>query len=78
MSPLDSIPARKLVAVTPSDDTIVGCRAIYVGVAGNLSIIAADDTAAVTVSNVPAGTVLPIQAKKIMAATTASGIVAFL
>lgn len=69
-------PAYKLTAVTPSDaTTLVGVRALWVGGAGTISVIAVNDTAAVTLS-VPAGTLLPIFAKKVMAATTATLIVA--
>lgn len=69
-------PIRKLAAVTPSDDTEIGCRALYIGTTGNLSLIAVGDSSAVTISNVPAGSVLPIACAKVMAATTASNIVA--
>jgi hypothetical protein len=69
-------PAYKLTAVTPSDaTTLVGVRALWIGGAGTISVIAVNDTAAVTLS-VPAGTLLPIFAKKVMAATTATLIVA--
>ena len=69
-------PALKLTAVTPSDATVlVGVRALWVGGAGNVSVIACNDTAAVTLT-VPAGTLLPIFASKVMAATTATNIVA--
>lgn len=69
--------ASKLVSVTPSDTTdLSGCRGIYVGGAGIVSVIAQNDTSAVSIT-VPAGTLLPIFAKKVMAATTATLIVAF-
>ena len=69
--------AFKLTAVTPSDSTVLtGVRALWIGGAGTVSVIAADDTSAVSLT-VPAGTLLPIFAKKVMAATTATGIVAF-
>lgn len=70
-------PALKLTAVTPSDATVLtGVRALWVGGAGSVSVIACNDTAAVSLT-VPAGTLLPIFAKKVMAATTATNIVAF-
>jgi hypothetical protein len=70
-------PALKLTAVTPSDTTVLtGVRALWIGGAGNVSVIACNDTSAVTLA-VPAGTLLPIFATKVMAATTATGIVAF-
>lgn len=69
-------PAYNLTVVTPSDTTVLtGVRALWVGGAGNVSVIACNDTAAVTLT-VPAGTLLPIFAKKVMAATTATNIVA--
>jgi len=70
-------PAYKLTAVTPSDaTTLVGVRALWIGGAGSVSVIACNDTTAVSLT-VPAGTLLPIFAKKVMAATTATNIVAF-
>jgi hypothetical protein len=53
-------------------------RALYVGTTGNVAIVACNDTAAVTLTAVPAGTVLPIFVSKVMSTgTTASNIVAF-
>lgn len=71
-------PAYKLTAVTPNDSTVLtGVRALWVGGAGTISIIACNDTAAVSLT-VPAGTLLPIFAKTVRATgTTATGIVAF-
>jgi hypothetical protein len=70
-------PALKLTAVTPSNTTVLtGVRALWVGGAGSVSVIACNDTAAVSLT-VPAGTLLPIFAKQVMAATTATNIVAF-
>ncbi len=69
--------AKTASAVTKSDSTIVNCRALYVGGAGDVAIVAIDDTAAVTLSSVPAGTLLPIACKKIMSTnTTATNMVA--
>lgn len=76
-NPGATFPAYKLTAVTPSDATeLVGVRALWIGGAGNVSVIACNDTSAVTLT-VPAGTLLPIFARKVMAATTATNIVAF-
>lgn len=71
-------PGTSLAAVVPSDATVlVGVRAIYVGGAGNIAILADGDSTAVTLSGVGAGTILPIAAKKVMATnTTATLIVA--
>lgn len=47
-------------ACTPSDTTLLNCRAIYVGGAGDVAISRDGTTAAVTIGSVPAGTILPI------------------
>jgi hypothetical protein len=68
-------------AVTPSDtvDFVLGpTRGIYNGGAAAcaIAVILADDTAAVTLSNVPAGSFMPVRAKRVMATNTAcTGIV---
>jgi hypothetical protein len=72
----DTAPATRYAAVTPNDSTVVNARALYVGTAGNLALKADANAATVTFSNVPAGTVLPVGAWFVMAATTASNIVA--
>lgn len=66
------------VAVTASDSTILPpTRGLWVGGAGNVAVVFAGDTAAVTISGVPAGVVLPFQVTKVMSTnTTASSIVA--
>lgn len=72
-------PARALRAVTPNDSTDLEgyVRALWVGGAGNVSVIAAEDTDPVTISGVPAGTILPIRAKRVRStSTTATNIVA--
>lgn len=71
--------AYKGSAVTPSDSTILpdGVRRVWVGGAGALAVVFAGDTAAVTLSAVPAGTMLEIQVSKVMSTnTTATNIVA--
>jgi hypothetical protein len=71
-------PARKLVALTAHDSTNFTDvpKAIYVGTGGTVVILAADDSLAVTLTNVPSGAILPIQAQRINAtSTTASGFV---
>lgn len=68
--------ARRVAAVTPSDSTdLTGCRALWVGGAGIVSLKCVDDSAAVSLT-VPAGTLLPVFAKNVMAATSATLIVA--
>lgn len=70
-------------AVTPSDSTILSCRALYVGGAGDVVVILHGDydrnnptSNTVTFADVPAGTVLAIACTKVMAATAATDIVA--
>lgn len=68
----------RFVAVTPHDSTnlAVGCRGLYVGVGGNMSVVAADGTSA-TFLNVASGQLLPVQAKRVNStSTTATNIIA--
>ena len=67
--------ARKALAVTPSDTvdfTLGPTRSIYIGAAAAcaIAVILADDTAAVTFAAVPAGTFMPIRAKRVMVTNT--------
>jgi hypothetical protein len=74
----DSGPAASFAAVTPSDSTdfAAPCRGLYVGSGGNVVAVRLDNTA-VTFSNVPTGTVLPVIARRVNStSTTASAIVA--
>lgn len=75
-----SDPAVKAVAVTPSDSTdltVAPCRALWVGGAGAVAVILADDTSGVTFSAVPAGTLLRVAAKRVLSTgTTATAILA--
>lgn len=67
----------KCRTVVPSDSTVVACSALYVGTTGDVAILAADDSAAVTFSSVPAGSIIPVACQKVMSTnTTASNIVA--
>jgi hypothetical protein len=74
-----SDPATGCVAVTPSDTTVLDCRALFVGGAGNVAIATRDrpTATAVTFTGVLAGSILPVAAYKVMATnTTATNIVA--
>ena len=66
------------VAVVPSDTTPLPERMayLYVGAAGDLTLRGADGNV-VTHTNVPAGTLWPCNAQRVMAASTASGLVAW-
>lgn len=75
---LDTSSAKKGVAVTPSDATILeGTRALWVGGLGDLAVRFANaDKTTVTLTGVPAGTLLPVSVVQVMAATTATSITA--
>lgn len=68
--------ARHAQPVTPNDTTDLGrvTSSIFVGVAGDLALILANDpdTAPVTFKAVPAGSVLQVQARRVMATGTAA------
>lgn len=70
-------PAEHAFAVTPSDTALARQpRALYVGTGGTVVCRLWHDSADVTFSNVPDGTVLPISPKYVRAASTASNILA--
>jgi hypothetical protein len=70
-------PAETARAVTPSDTTTIGgCRGLWVGGAGALTLDFPDGQTNVVISGVPAGTLLPVAPLKVKAATTATLIVA--
>lgn len=75
-----SQPARNLRSVAPHASNNLpdgACRALWVGTGGDISIISASDDSAVTLANVPDGTLLPISAKAVrVSGTTADDIVA--
>ena len=65
-------PAADAVAIVTSDVTVLPItRAIYVGVAGNLTVTMARTGNIVTFLNVPVG-IFPIQVTQVRAATTAT------
>ena len=72
------LPYKKAATVTKSDATVLApTRAVFVGGAGNLAVIMADDDSAVTIPGVVAGSVLQISVTKVMSTnTTATNIVA--
>jgi len=73
-----SAPARRVRAVTPNDaaDLPDGpCRSLFVTVAGNVAIIAKDDSAAVTIA-VGAGQVLPVEVRRVNATNTTATAIA--
>ena len=74
----DKYRMARLVSPSDSADLTLGeCRALWVGGTGHLNVILADDSAAVLMSAIPAGTLLPVAAKRVMStSTTATLIVA--
>lgn len=74
------LPAKRLRAITPHDTnelTFVP-KALFVGVGGTISLIAQEDTAAVSLT-VSSGAIIPVRAKIVKTTgTTASGIVAMI
>lgn len=70
-----SDPASRLIAVTPSDATdLTGTRGLYVGTSGDLIIKDMNGTQT-TIANAPVG-YHPLRVTRVMAATTATDIVA--
>lgn len=70
--------ARSAAAITPSDSVnlAVATRGLYVGVAGDVVVLMADDSAVVTLKNLAAGSVHPISVKRVNSTdTTATDIV---
>jgi hypothetical protein len=69
--------STRAAAVTPNDSTVVNCNAIYVGGAGNISVVLQSDNTPVTFTAVPVGSILPVAARIIRATgTTATLMVA--
>ncbi|WP_299134481.1 hypothetical protein [uncultured Amaricoccus sp.] len=62
-------------AITPSNQTLaVVTRALFVGQAGDLAVRMLGGEA-IVLSNVPAGTLLPLRVDRVLPATTAGAIV---
>lgn len=66
--------ASSLMTIVPDDDEDLEAitRALYVVAEGDVVVIAEDDTDAVTIPDVPAGTVLPIRVRRVTEATVAT------
>jgi len=64
------------VAITKSDTESNTFSSIYVGGTGAVAVETEDGTT-VTFSGVPAGVILPIRTRKVLAATTATLLVGF-
>lgn len=75
---VDKLQAGSAFAITPSDNTdlIVITTALYVGFAGDVSLICSGDTTPVIFYNIHSGSFLPLHVKRVTSSgTTASGIV---
>lgn len=71
-----TVAAHGARAVTPSDATVLEVtRGLFIGTTGDVAVTMADGQA-VTFVNLASGIILPIQVTKVMAATTASDILA--
>lgn len=74
--------SAKFAVITKSDATILTkpTKGIYVGGAGNVTIVSLDDptaSAPITFVATPVGTILPVKTKRIMSTgTTATNLVA--
>lgn len=74
-----TISARNAVAVTPSDsvDLDVPCRALYIGVSGDVSVEMLEDGSAIVHKNAMVG-ILPIMVTRVNATgTTATDIISY-
>lgn len=72
----DDAPAYNAAAVTKSDATVLPTtRALYIGVAGDVVVTMAGGATPITFKAAPVG-ILPIQVTKVLAATTATDILA--
>lgn len=65
------------VAVTPSDTVNLGqiARALWIGGAGTVTVVMSGDGAAVLLSGIPAGTLLPIRAQRVNATGTTATLI---
>lgn len=67
---------NKLAAITASDSTILSPCFVYVGVGGDVAVVAEGDATgpagvnAITLKNVPSGTLLPIRVTQVMSTNT--------
>lgn len=76
MSTSVSASATASFAVTPSDTTELTFKALYIGSTGDVVIKHNSSADPVTYASVPDGMILPLAGGFVMAATTASDIVA--
>jgi hypothetical protein len=70
---MNQIVARNHIAITPNDSTVLYADALYVGGAG--TVVCQDRDGTQVTYTVPAGGQVPTNVTKVMAASTATGIV---
>jgi hypothetical protein len=72
-----TVPAQNGVAVTPSNSgSIAECRAVWVGVGGDITVDFRNSGTNITIAGVAAGSLLPIDVSRVYATgTTATDIV---
>lgn len=65
-------PARNSFSITPNDsiDLSVTCRALFIGIGGDVSVILVGDTSPTVFKNIQAGTIVPISVKRVEATLT--------
>lgn len=75
---MNTNPARGAIAVTKSDSTVLApdVKALFIGGAGDVAVYMRGSTTTVTFSGCAAGQLLPIQVDRVLAATTATNIIA--
>lgn len=73
--PLQVLAGSSAFAITPHDTNELPfvTSKLWVGSAGDVEVILADDSASVILQNVPAGTMLDLRIKQVRAAGTSAG-----
>lgn len=74
----DAAPAMEAIAVTPSDSVDLPkgiARALFIGGAGSVVLDTYNNTS-ITFAGLAAGTILPVQTKRVRTSSTATSIVA--
>lgn len=78
LNPAATAPAMEAAAVTPSDSADLPngvCRALYIGGAGTVVLDTYNNTS-ITFAGLTAGTILPVNVRRVRTASTATNLVA--